>query len=82
MHPTIRENRLPLNPLPTLFLAVILSEVSTVIVQRSADQHFKQNRTRLAVVPPIIHERRLGPHPPAPSHSALSLNITLCLGAF
>ncbi len=66
MHPTIRENRLPLNLLPTLFLAVILSEVSTVIVQRAADKHLKQNRARLAAAPPIIHERRLGLYPPSP----------------
>ena len=80
MHPTIRENRLPFKLLPTLFLAILLSKVSTVIVQRSADKHLKQNRARLAAAPPIIHERRLGLHPPTPSLSALSLNITLWLG--
>lgn len=48
MHPTIRENGLPLNLLPTLFLTALLSDVSTVILQRNADKHLKQNRARLA----------------------------------
>lgn len=87
MHPNIRENALPLNILPTLFLAVILSKLPTAIVQRVADKHLRQNRERLAAAPPIICERRLPRHrhsslyPPALAHPALILNATPWLGA-
>jgi len=90
MHPKNREHALPLNLLPTLFLAVILSKLSTVIIQRVADKHLKQNRERLAAAPPIICERRLprhrrsSLHPPSPAllaNSALSINATPWLGA-
>lgn len=74
MHPNIRENALPLNILPTLFLAVVLSKLPTIIIQRTADNHLKQNRERLAATSPIVYERRLprhrrsSPHPPMLAH--------------
>jgi hypothetical protein len=61
MHPITRENALPLNLLPTLLLAVVLSKLPTVIIQRVADKRLKHNRERLAATPPIICERRLLP---------------------
>ena len=62
MHPKPRENALLLNILPTLFLAVVLSKLSSITLQCVADRHFRQNRQRLAAAPPIIHERRLPRH--------------------
>ena len=90
MHPNIRENAPPLHILPTLLLAVVLCKLPTVIIQRSADKHLKQNRESLAAAPPIVCERRLPRHwrshlhpsSPAPlTHPPLRLAATSWLSA-
>ena len=77
MHPVIRGNALAPNLLPTLLLAVVLSKVSTVIIQRITDRHFLYPRSRhLPVAPSITCERRLTRQRRAPillAHSAQPL---------